>query len=86
MNNAGLTAIPSVNLMKNIGFGSGATHTVDLVNPELDVPVESIGFPLQHPAKIVTDRVYERSIITKFYSVKYSAWNKLKLLRKLFLN
>jgi hypothetical protein len=48
----GLTALPSVNLISNIGFGRDATHTFrkGLFS---DMPAEAMVFPLQHPESVV---------------------------------
>lgn len=43
----GLTATPNVNLVENIGWGDGSTHT-QLVPDHLQ-PVRAVDFPLQHP-------------------------------------
>lgn len=47
----GLTATPNVNLISNIGFGEGATHTTDKYNKNSMMPVQSIG-ELKHPKKV----------------------------------
>jgi hypothetical protein len=44
----GLTAIPCVNLVTNIGFGLAATHTQG-VNRFANLPIEAMHFPLTHP-------------------------------------
>lgn len=52
--NRGLTTLPNVNLVSNLGFRSDATHTFgesELAN----MPVENIG-KLQHPTFMVRDR------------------------------
>lgn len=82
----GLTVIPGNNLMCNIGFGSGATHTSEIVNPDFIVPVEAIIFPLRHPLKIRVDNVFEALIVRRFYSLKLTAVQKMKLLSRLIFN
>lgn len=47
MSTGGLTATPNVNLVLNIGWGEGSTHT-QLVPDHLQLP-RSIDFPLRHP-------------------------------------
>ena len=49
--NGGLTATPNVNLVSNIGFGDGATHTTFENNKYSNMSVHSIG-NLKHPIKI----------------------------------
>lgn len=82
---SGLAVIPQQNLMKNIGFGSAATHTSNEINLELIVPVAEISFPLKHPEKAATEKHFERSISKKFYSLRFTNLQKLKLLRQLLL-
>ena len=53
--NAGLTVLPSVNLVSNIGFGEGATHTLNKTNPFAALPVQEIGWPLRHPPYMIRD-------------------------------
>ncbi|GFO64353.1 glycosyltransferase family 2 protein [Geomonas paludis] len=51
-----LSVIPAVNLVSNIGFGPGATHT-PVPNKYADMPVQAVRFPLVHPAVIAPDAV-----------------------------
>jgi hypothetical protein len=54
-----LCVVPQVNLVENIGFGSGATHTVyDWEKPI--VKVGSIQFPLIHPPALIPLRSMDR--------------------------
>ncbi len=46
--NNGLCILPAVNLVSNIGFGSGATHTMQ-ATPYANLPVRPMEFPLCHP-------------------------------------
>ena len=52
----GLAATPSVNLVSNIGFGAGATHTRANASHLADLPVRAMEFPLEHPLHVVRDR------------------------------
>ena len=47
MRNSALAVIPNVNLVENIGWGTDATHTVEL--PPYIQPVGEVQFPLKHP-------------------------------------
>ncbi|MBE9178847.1 glycosyltransferase family 2 protein [Oculatella sp. LEGE 06141] len=53
--NSGLTALPNVNLISNIGFGVEASHTKATSKQSLyaNIPTEAVQFPLQHPPFIV---------------------------------
>ncbi len=50
----GLTIIPSVNLVSNIGFGPESTHTKGR-SPYANMAVAAMDFPLRHPPFIVRD-------------------------------
>jgi hypothetical protein len=47
---------PFVNLITNIGFSTGATHTAEGRDPSADLPRGEVAFPLEGP---VTDPTYE---------------------------
>jgi hypothetical protein len=51
-------AVPRVNLIENIGFGSDATHTTE-VDPRVIVPVKALQFPLRHPIAVLGSRRLE---------------------------
>lgn len=54
----GLTALPRVNLVSNIGFGPDATHT-DKSSPLAALPTADLG-PIVHPSEVVRDAVADR--------------------------
>ncbi len=68
--NRGLCIYPSVNLVKNIGFGSGATHT-KYHTFHSSLSQKSIKLPLQHPTKIESNKSYDDAI-SKTYHPFYS--------------
>ena len=55
----GLTATPNKNLVANIGFGDGATHTSDDASPFSNMAVHSIG-NIIHPINILQDVAADR--------------------------
>ncbi|MBB5057286.1 hypothetical protein HDF16_001971 [Granulicella aggregans] len=59
LKNNGLTIVPRVNLVTNIGFGQGSTHT-STVDPRLTPPVTAIPFPLIHPPDFIPLRSVDR--------------------------
>lgn len=59
----GLTIIPSVNLISNMGYGQAATHTLEDDHPLAALACEEIAFPLRHPSAIARD--YEADNILK---------------------
>jgi hypothetical protein len=58
--NSMLAVVPTVNLIKNIGFGSDATHThrKDIQKIYSNVPIYEISFPLNHPPCIIANREF----------------------------
>jgi hypothetical protein len=66
LKNNSLTIIPRVNLVANIGFGIGATHT-DITDIRLTPPAGAMEFPLRHPSSFVPLRSMDRHFL-KLYS------------------
>jgi hypothetical protein len=64
--NSRLSVEPNVNLVRNIGFGEGATHTQETEDILGKVPVGKLSFPLEHPASVNRDLAAMRSIQTLF--------------------
>ena len=54
-----LAAVPARNLVQNIGFGEGATHTF-FENFDVNLSAEELDFPLRHPPTIEPDKMRER--------------------------
>lgn len=65
-----LAIVPRVNLVSNIGFGDGATHT-QVRDPRLTPPVSSLDFPLTHPSDFIPlrslDRQYQKLTSTSIF-------------------
>ena len=53
--NQGLSILPNLNLVSNIGFGEEATHTKDADPIFSNMAVEEMQFPLKHPPFIIRD-------------------------------
>ncbi|MFN0084288.1 MAG: glycosyltransferase family 2 protein [Blastocatellia bacterium] len=51
----GLTILPRVNLISNIGFALDGTHTKNRRSRFANMPVEALGFPLDHPPEVARD-------------------------------
>lgn len=49
----GLTCLPNKNLVKNIGFGSDATHTKISTDWKNEIEADELEFPLIHPEFVV---------------------------------
>jgi hypothetical protein len=59
LKNKALTIVPRVNLVANIGFGAGATHTGE-VDSRLTPSAKAIKFPLRHPSSLAPLRNMDR--------------------------
>ena len=53
---SGLSVLPNINLISNIGFGNDATHTQS-GSPFAELPVGAIPFPLTHPSFVLRHRI-----------------------------
>lgn len=56
----GLSVIPNVNLISNIGFGENATHNFSTESKYANIKTEEITFPLSHPKEMVANREADR--------------------------
>lgn len=52
----GLTALPAVNLVSNIGFGAQASNTDGAASPFAALPARALEAPLRHPPAVMADR------------------------------
>ncbi len=55
----GLTILPQLNLVSNIGFGDEAIHTRDK-SKLANIPVQGLSFPLKHPSYILRNMNADR--------------------------
>ena len=60
--NNGLTIVPEVNLVTNIGFGESATHTTSTNCYKANLPINAVEFPLIHPPTIQNNKYKDRFI------------------------
>lgn len=62
----GLCLIPKENLVSNIGFGEGASHTTDATDSRANRPVRRLNFPLIHPHPDINPE-FEKEILDKVF-------------------
>jgi hypothetical protein len=74
---SGLSIVPNKNLIKNLGFGEGATHTVDQSDKRMSMEARDIEFPLKHPTFVVRDIQSDRRYFSTF--IKDLIRQKLKI-------
>jgi hypothetical protein len=66
-----LCIIPNVNLISNVGFGQGATHT-KFENELSNLPACDISFPLKHPGLIEANVVADQFTEKNYFSTSVS--------------
>jgi hypothetical protein len=64
---SGLSVIPSVNLISNIGFGAGATHTGDKGGRVAAMPTREMVFPLSNPQAVMPDVLADDNTARLFF-------------------
>lgn len=79
---SGLTVLPNVNLVSNIGFGEDGTHTKKATSKIAMIPALEITFPLKHPPTMIRDDVADRR--TDLNVVRKSVPIAERILRKIW--
>ena len=80
--NSGLTVIPRVNLVANLGFDPRATHTT-APTPYANLPAGRLEFPLDHPPCVLADAAADRrteSVRLLFHEVDWLPGDTLRLI------
>jgi len=72
---SGLTVLPNVNLVSNIGFGTEASHTTDK-SSLANLPVDEMAFPLRHPPFMI--RNHQADQFTQKYIFQQSLRSRLQ--------
>jgi len=78
--NGGLSVVPLINMITNIGHDERATHTKNSHNPLSNLPTQDMKFPLNHPPSISHDI----DIDQVEYQISSHRLNFLRILRKLY--
>jgi hypothetical protein len=68
MINSGLSIIPKINLVSNIGFREDATHVTDSKSPLANLATYTIEFPLIYPSFIHRDRAADYIFSRNFFN------------------
>lgn len=74
--NGRIAVMPNVNLVSNIGFGVGATHTVG-ASEYANLPLQNINFPLKHPIGIFASAALDRRFSKR--ASQTSIGNRIKI-------
>lgn len=64
----GLTVIPKINLVSNVGFGVGATHTKKIGKEIVNLSSGEILFPLNHPSNVKRDFSVDKIEAEEFFT------------------
>lgn len=70
--NSGLTIVPAINMVVNIGFGADATSTTNVNNPASRMQSATMPFPLKHPPYVIVDADADRQAFINFHSTPSS--------------
>jgi hypothetical protein len=73
----GLSIVPKVNLISNIGYGPGATNTTSADDERANVPVQGLQFPLVHPTAIVPNTQADAYEAKYIRGIDRSAWQRI---------
>ncbi|WP_405410848.1 nucleotide-diphospho-sugar transferase [Maribacter sp. Asnod1-A12] len=65
--NSGLSIIPHQNMIKNLGFGEDATHTISANDERQKNEARDMPFPLTHPNFIIRDIKADRRYFNIFF-------------------
>jgi hypothetical protein len=63
----GVAAVPTANLISNLGWRFDATHTRTRGSALGNAPVESAGFPLHHPPRVVLNPSRDRALFERVF-------------------
>jgi hypothetical protein len=69
----GLSIMPCVNLVGNIGFGREATHTTSIEQIDSFLQADDIG-AIRHPAFVIPNNSADQEVINHTYGAKRCAW------------
>lgn len=70
-----LSIIPNENLVSNIGFGPGATHTLS-INEFANMSASPVEFPLRHPVTMIRDARADR-VTQQYVYDSIPLWKKI---------
>lgn len=81
--NNGLSIVPNINLVSNIGFGNQSTHTKDSSHAHANIPTQNIEEPLTHPNFFIPHKKADLfQLILTIDDIKANEVNKVKKVTK----
>jgi hypothetical protein len=82
MKEGGLCIVPRLNLVRNIGFGNGATHSISNKGYVGEMNTKQITFPLNHPDKQEVDVRADQYVYKKVFGIQSRYGQKILWLIK----
>jgi hypothetical protein len=79
----GLSCLPEVNLISNIGFGKDATHTVSAESKMANLNVSALQFPLRHPSGVAAAAAADEWTNRHVFEIDQSALGIARLTKRL---
>ncbi len=67
----GISILPNLNLISNIGFGNKSTHTAKGSKRISNLPTSEIVFPIVHPSKIKIDTIADAYTFKNIFKLSY---------------
>ncbi len=80
--NEALTIVPRVNLVSNIGFSPGATHTTKRGSALANIPTAPLTLPLRHPAAVARNEPADRHMQRRVFEHQRLLWLDRMMSRK----
>jgi hypothetical protein len=77
--NSGLSVVPEVNLVKNLGFGKDATHTQSKKDKRSNMIIKDINFPLKHQLNIIRDKKSDDRYFNNFLRLNFLRLNYITI-------
>lgn len=72
----GLNIVPSEHLVANVGFGAGATHTLNAEDPRGRLATAPLPFPLRHPGEVAADVGADQAYLRQVVGLPGRAWSR----------
>jgi len=79
----GLTILPNVNLIANIGFDNNGTHHKQSYTPYANIPTEPISFPLNHPNLIIRNAIADNFTQKTMFGLVPRIYRKIRSILKI---
>jgi hypothetical protein len=73
--NGRISVMPNFNLISNIGFGEGATHTIG-ESKLANLVIHEMQFPLKHPAAVFASQIMDSRWLSNFLTI--SIYSRLR--------